>query len=297
LAAGLAVMSRHPLSRALSAEAEIRGVSPATVSDVREEPGAGLSGLWRGQPVRLGSRAWCAVHETALGPASGEGLPELVFRGPSGQATLFRFEDELRADAAAVVDGFKRKGIGVELLSGDRQEAVKRIAEAIGIKTYRARWTPQAKLAYVEALGAAGRKVLMVGDGLNDAPALAAGHASMAPATASDIGRTAADVVFLGQSLKPVLTAREIAVATARLARQNFALAIGYNVLAVPVAMLGLASPLVAAVAMSTSSIIVVANALRLQAMPRFRPSGAGFGTTSDVRVAPPPAAEVEKAA
>jgi Cu2+-exporting ATPase len=298
LAAGLAARSRHPLSRALAAEAEARGVIPAAVSDVREEPGSGLSGLWRGQPVRLGSRAWCGMHESgAEGGAAGEGLPELVFRPPSGSMVLFRFEDELRPDAAAVVAGFQRQRIGVELLSGDRQEAVQRIASAVGITTFRARWTPQAKLAYVEALGAAGRKVLMVGDGLNDAPALAAGHASMAPATASDIGRTAADIVFLGQSLKPVLTGRDIAVTSARLARQNFALAIGYNVLAVPIAMIGLASPLVAAVAMSTSSIIVVANALRLQAMPRFRPSGAGFGLTAAPRSAPARPAAMEEAA
>ena len=300
LVAGLATRSKHPLSRALAAEAEARGVIPLAVSDVREEPGAGLSGLWRGQPVRLGSRAWCGMHENGADAATarpGEGLPELVFRPPSGPLVLFRFEDELRPDAAAVVAGFQRQRIGVELLSGDREEAVRRIASAVGISTFRARWTPQAKLAYVEALGAAGRKVLMVGDGLNDAPALAAGYASMAPATASDIGRTAADIVFLGQSLRPVLTGRDIAVTSARLARQNFALAIGYNVLAVPIAMAGLASPLVAAVAMSTSSIIVVANALRLQAMPRFRPSGAGFGLSAAPAAAPARPQSLEKAA
>ncbi|MFO1088626.1 MAG: heavy metal translocating P-type ATPase [Hyphomicrobiales bacterium] len=290
LAAGLAVRSKHPLSRALVAEAEARGVVPFTLTDVREEPGAGLSGTWRSQSVRLGSRAWCGVGESEgldRRDPLGEGLPELILRPASGAAVVFRFQDELRPDAAAVVAGFKAQGIGVELLSGDRHEAVRRVAESIGIATWRARWTPQAKLAYVEALGAAGRRVLMVGDGLNDAPALAAGYASMAPATASDIGRTAADVVFLGASLRPVLVARDIAVTTAQLARQNFALAIGYNVLAVPVAMLGFASPLVAAIAMSTSSLIVVGNALRLQAMPRFRRSVmAGPGTKTDTAAA-----------
>jgi Cu2+-exporting ATPase len=138
------------------------------------------------------------------------------------------------------------------------------VAQATGITHVMARATPQAKLAFVEALGAAGKKVLMVGDGINDAPALAAGYTSMAPSSASDIGRTAAETVFMGHSLAAVAFARDIGRRSQRLARENFALAIGYNVLAVPIAMAGLASPLIAAVAMSTSSIIVIANALRL---------------------------------
>jgi Cu2+-exporting ATPase len=158
----------------------------------------------------------------------------------------------------------KSDGLRIEILSGDREVAVSRAASALGIEHWQAGVTPQQKLAYVQSLKGAGRKVLMVGDGLNDAPALAAGHTSMAPSSATDIGRTAADTIFMGESLIPLLVARDVAIATQRLSIQNFALAVGYNFLAVPIAMLGFASPLIAAAAMSTSSIIVIANSLRL---------------------------------
>jgi Cu2+-exporting ATPase len=176
---------------------------------------------------------------------------------------VFQFEDSLRADAAATVARLKTMGLAVHLLSGDREAAVNRVAQAVGIETAVARASPQAKLTYVDALSKAGARVLMVGDGINDAPALAAGFTSMAPSTASDIGRTAAETVWMGESASAVATAIAVSRRSQRIAKENFALAVAYNVLAVPLAMVGLVSPLIAAVAMSSSSIIVIANALR----------------------------------
>jgi Cu2+-exporting ATPase len=139
------------------------------------------------------------------------------------------------------------------------------VARALGVADWRAGLAPGQKVARLEALAAEGRKVLMVGDGLNDAPALAAAAVSLSPASAADIAQTAADAVFQGERLEPVLELLEVAGRAERLVRQNIALSIAYNLCAVPLAAAGLVTPLVAAVAMSTSSLLVVGNALRLQ--------------------------------
>jgi Cu2+-exporting ATPase len=155
-------------------------------------------------------------------------------------------------------------GLEPIIASGDRPQALHDIALATDMLAT-GRMTPQAKLAMIERLKAQGHRVLMVGDGLNDGPALAAGHVSLAPSSASDVSQLAADAVFLGDSLAPAAIAVRAARRTLAVLRQNFALAIGYNVLAVPLAIAGMVTPLVAALAMSSSSIIVVANALRLR--------------------------------
>jgi len=260
LAAGLAQESRHPLSRALVAAAAERGIAPTSPDAVTEHPGFGLLASWRGQKVRLGSRAWCGVAEIA----DDEGLLEIVLRLGDGSPVVFTFEDRIRPQAKDTIMQLRRQGLQVEMLSGDRAAAVRRAAGELGTGTVFSRMSPQAKLAHVEELAMAGKRALVVGDGINDAPALAAGFVSMAPATASDVGRTAADIVFMGQSLAPVGWVRTVSVSAQAIARQNIALALCYNLLAVPIAMLGLVTPLIAALAMSSSSILVIANALRL---------------------------------
>jgi Cu2+-exporting ATPase len=246
--AALALHSRHPLSRGL-ADA-LGGVAPAKLDDVVEEVGFGLRGRTEGVPVLLGR------------PARADGMAAELRIG--AQSWIIPFEDALRPQANATLRRLEQMGIASAIISGDRADAVAPIADALGLSA-RAGQLPGDKLETIAELSAWGHKVLVVGDGLNDGPALAAGHVSMAPASASDVGQNEADAVWLGDSLAPVAIAIAAARRTMRIVRQNFALAIIYNAVAVPLALLGLVTPLVAALAMSGSSILVVANALRLR--------------------------------
>jgi P-type Cu2+ transporter len=255
MAAAMAGHSHHPVSNAIAAAAPQANVAFDSVS---EHPGYGIEACRDGQIWRLGQPGWAgAGTDTAGAVLSRDGCV----------VAEFHFEDRLREGAAAAIAELKRKGLDVEIVSGDRTGAVAALAAKLGIVTWRARVLPSGKTERLGALAGAGRKVLMVGDGLNDAPALVAAHVSMAPASAADIGRTAADFVFLRPSLTAVTSALEISRRSAALIRQNFAIAIGYNAVAVPIAVLGYVTPLIAALAMSLSSIIVVGNALRLRPM------------------------------
>lgn len=254
IAAELAARSRHPISQALAAYATTDNVGFETI---QETPGCGVEGRRRGETWRLGRAAW------VLGPAAPMQLGTVL--GCNGQlVSAFEFEDTLRPDAEAVVHELTATGRFVEMLSGDAEPKCQDIAARLGIDTFSSSLMPGEKASRISDLADLGHKVLMVGDGLNDAPALAAAHVSMAPATAADIGRNAADFVFLHDSLSAVPAAFRIAHDSDRLVRQNIALAIVYNAFAVPIAILGHVTPLIAAIAMSASSILVIANALRL---------------------------------
>jgi P-type Cu2+ transporter len=255
VAATLAAASSHPLSKALC-----RACASAPVADgVREVPGQGLAMTTADGETRLGSRDFCGVAESD--EADG---PELWLVQPRQVPHRFVFADALRPDAAEVIAKLQSAGKRVVLLSGDRQAVVAATAERLGIAEWQSAVTPAGKCRRLAELAADGAKVMMVGDGLNDAPALAAAHVSASPASAADISQNAADIVFQGASLAAISEILEVADRSESLVRQNIALAIGYNALAVPLAMLGYVTPLIAAVAMSTSSLIVVGNALRL---------------------------------
>lgn len=256
LAAGMAVSSRHPLARAIA-----RATMAPVVDGVAEVPGQGLKAVVNGAEVRLGSRAFCGAEAVAVPPAAG---PELWLSRPGRPAVRFTFTDPPRTDVAEVVAALKRRGLKVVLLSGDREPAVRAVADRLGIADWTAACTPEAKCARLSDLRRDGRTVLMVGDGLNDAPALAAADVSMSPSTAVDVSQTAADVVFQGHKLAPVLEVLEVARRADALVRQNFVLSFGYNLFTVPLAVAGFVTPLIAAAAMSTSSVVVIANALRL---------------------------------
>jgi P-type Cu2+ transporter len=257
-AAGLAIGSRHPYAQAVVREAVRRRITLLPLADVRECSGAGMEAIQDGRTLRLGSGAFCGAPDVANTSTS------LWFRDGNAAPTALLVRDPLRSDAAAVVAMLARDGYATELLSGDTESAVASAATAVCIERWSAQQRPQQKIARIHELANAGRKVLMVGDGLNDAPALAAGHAALSPSSATDISQMAADAIFQGERLHPVITCLRVAKSARRRALENFAIAIGYNALFVPLAMAGRVTPLIAAIAMSASSIAVTLNALRL---------------------------------
>ncbi|WP_338051950.1 heavy metal translocating P-type ATPase [Roseicyclus persicicus] len=257
VALALAEASSHPLAVALARGLRARGLRPARVEEIAEVPGFGIEGRWRDQPVRLGRAAWVG--------AEAPDVTATFLRIGTGAPRALTFTDTLREGAAETVAALVAAGKRVILISGDSQGAVDRFAARIGIAEVVAEALPEDKVARVAALAADGAKVLMVGDGLNDTAALAAAHVSISPASALDAARTASDMVLMGRSLAPISEACVTATVAAKRIRENFGIAAAYNILAVPLAVAGLCSPLIAALAMSTSSITVSLNALRLK--------------------------------
>lgn len=254
-AARLALSSRHPLAQALAREAADR----RPYDEAREEPGRGVVAMIDGVEARLGSRDFCG-----LPPARDEASARSAIAYRRGDETaVFHIRQTLRVDAAATLRGLVALGFDVVILSGDARRPVEEAAQALGVGDWRAAMKPADKIAFIDDLRARGRRPLMVGDGLNDAPALAAAHASLSPIAAVDLARAQADAVFLGDRLGPVLTAARMSRKAMRLMRENLAIAVVYNVVAVPLAMSGRLTPLLAAAAMSGSSVIVTLNALR----------------------------------
>ncbi|MGD9814963.1 MAG: heavy metal translocating P-type ATPase [Hyphomonadaceae bacterium] len=257
-AAALARTSRHPLSRAL-----VEAAGPgAPAAAAREIPGEGIEAELDGATARLGRRLFAAPDA----PDAQDDAPELWFALGAAPPVRFVFADALRADAAEVVAALKQRGIGVELVSGDRPGAVAAAAAGAGIESWCASVSPTDKAARLATLKARGLKTLMVGDGLNDAAALAAAHASAAPGTALEISQSASDIVIQGALLAPLVDAIDVSRAARTRAVENLRFSALYNLIAAPTAAAGLLTPFIAALAMSGSSLVVTLNALRLQA-------------------------------
>jgi Cu2+-exporting ATPase len=250
-AAGLAANSRHPLAKALCHACP--DVAPA--EGVVEQPGLGLQ---QGE-ARLGSARFCGVAHPPE-----DGHAELWLARPGLRPVRFAFADRMRPDARATIQALRQRGLSVEVLSGDRAHAVAAVAADASIAFWQAEVPPALKAAHLAALIRQGKRVLMVGDGLNDAPALAAAYASLSPASAAEATQNAADAVFQGDSLATITEILAVAQQAEHTMRQNLGLALAYNLAAVPLAIAGTVTPLIAAVAMSSSSLLVIGNALRL---------------------------------
>jgi P-type Cu2+ transporter len=280
IAAALAAGSSHPLARALAEGAKAACIAPAEVTDIHEVPGQGIEGDYQGNCVRLGRADWCGADllqatatylsiatnpaPIASPPPHGEGMG--VGGSPAkAQTHAFPFIDRPRPGAAEAVTKLQAAGLKLELLSGDAEAPVRDLAHRLGITNWQAGVLPTEKAARIAELTAQGRKVLMVGDGLNDTAALAAAHVSISPASALDAARVASDIVLLGQDMAPIADALRISRQATRRMIENFLISGGYNVIAVPLALIGHATPLAAALAMSLSSITVSLNAMRLK--------------------------------
>ena len=267
LAASLAAHSKHPLSQAIC-RAYDGELLPLEVNEIA---GSGLEAVYQGKMVRLGkqefvipAKAGILSQEQDSHLRGNDNSLELWLAIENAPPTRFTFADKLRVDAAEIVTNLHKSGIKTILLSGDRAEVVAKTAAEVGIDEAIPALSPLEKVDYLQKLKDKNEKILMVGDGLNDAPSLASAYISMSPASAMDITQNAADIVFQGDKLKPVLTAWNIAKFSQVLVKQNFALAILYNAIAIPMAIMGYVTPLIAAIAMSSSSLIVIANAMRL---------------------------------
>jgi Cu2+-exporting ATPase len=259
VAAALAQGSNHPLAQAIAKHQALSGrTNHENISDVREVAGFGLEGVWNGLAVRLGRAAW--IDGAATTPQG----PSTFLQIGTSAPVVFLFQDALRLGAKEAVEALIARNIDVHLLSGDTEYAVAKLAQELDIPHHKSGVLPAQKCDYITAL-AQSQKVMMVGDGLNDTAALAAAHVSMSPASALDAARVASDVVLLGNDLSVLSGALTTAHQATKRIRENFRLATLYNVIAVPIAVAGMATPLTAAIAMSVSSITVSLNALRLR--------------------------------
>ncbi|MEO7852759.1 MAG: heavy metal translocating P-type ATPase, partial [Rubrivivax sp.] len=263
LAASLARVSTHPLARALVDNLGAAGAPGPIWQGVRERPGLGIEAhAVDGRRYRLGAASWIAPASPP--DTTADTGPQTWLGGPDGALARFGFVETLRPDAAATVQALRGVGLDIVLLSGDAAPRVAAVAATLGIDDAQGGLTPADKLHRLRALQQAGHRVGMVGDGLNDAPVTARADVSFAMGEGSTLTRSRADFILASGSLADIVRARQVARRTVRVVRQNLAWAAGYNLLCVPLALVGWFPPWAAGLGMATSSLVVVLNALRI---------------------------------
>lgn len=263
LAASLAANSRHPLSLAIAAAIPER----VTVQNWQEHRGSGISATFEGKPVRLGSVNWIgkAVSESFVQRWAGEGSSVLVLEVDGKMAAAIALTDALKPNAAEVLNLLRAQGKKVALVTGDHSATAAAIGKRLAIDEVFAEVRPEQKSEILQRLQAKGERVAFVGDGINDAPALAAADLGIAMGSGADAARQAADIILLRAGLEGIPESLGIAQATLRTIKQNLFWAFFYNAAGIPLAMLGLFSPILSAAAMGFSDLIVIGNALRLR--------------------------------
>ncbi len=268
LAATLEQHSEHPLAIALVRAAD--ALIEAEVSEIESVAGGGLRASFQGRQYFIGKPEFVAACGVVEVPAAwlrsiqDRAVSTVVLSDCDEVLAMFTFTDELRADAPNLIANLQKAGKKVSLMTGDRKPIARHVAACTGISDYQFDLSPQQKMAAVQRLQAQGATVLMVGDGVNDAPVLACANVSIAMGSASALARTSADIVLIGNHLQMVSQAFAMARRTQKIIRQNMVWALGYNFTAIPLAALGLVVPWLAALGMSLSSLLVVLNALRL---------------------------------
>jgi len=257
VAGALAASSRHPYARALHDHVIATGTERALIHTIREVPGSGIIGIWNDREVRLGRADWVGVTET--------GHSATWLRIGPDRCHEFRFVDRVRPGTRDCITGLQSLGVEIILMSGDAEPAVRALADSLGIDQWHATAHPEDKMTMIGTLAQQDGMTLMVGDGINDAAAMAQADISIAPSSALDVTRVAASIVLVGDDLGRIPEGIRLARLARRRVLENFTIAGGYNAVAVPLALAGLATPLAAAIAMSTSSIAVTLNSMRLR--------------------------------
>lgn len=266
LVSGLEKGSEHPIAQAIVAFAEKSGVTPAQVTEVSALPGKGITGKYQGKTALAGSPEWI-TSQGVTNPLP-DGIP-----GTSTVAVALddrilgcvSVGDTVRTEAKEAVDQLKKQGITPILVTGDNEGAATTAASSVGIDTVHAGVLPEGKLAILEDLRASGHRVAMVGDGVNDAAALAAADLSIAMGSGTDVAKAASDITIITSDIRSIPASLRISHRTLRVIKENLAWAFGYNLVAIPLAVFGFIVPGIAAAAMASSSVIVVGNSLRLR--------------------------------